>query len=173
MWIFLSDAFLSIVDHRTKPGVLLVRARLRGDLERVFPGARVERTPAADYLYRAEVPRERVASVIADAIRAVDYPNFKGSVREPDRLRACHDVWHVMFDLQAERDRAEVEGPALQGGQRWRVPKGRKEARVLSVQDDLESDPVATLHYPASGRLFRLPLETAQRWLRHATPLRS
>ena len=37
MWIFLSDSFLSIVAHRDKPGVLLVRARRAGDIEAVFP----------------------------------------------------------------------------------------------------------------------------------------
>lgn len=38
MWICLNDAFLSIVAHRDKPGVLLVRARRPGDIERTFPG---------------------------------------------------------------------------------------------------------------------------------------
>jgi hypothetical protein len=41
MWVFLNDSFLSIVAHRTEPGVLLVRARTAGDIEAVFPQAHV------------------------------------------------------------------------------------------------------------------------------------
>ena len=36
MWVFLSDAFLSIVAHRDDPDALLVRARRQGDIECVF-----------------------------------------------------------------------------------------------------------------------------------------
>ena len=39
MWIFQNDSFLSIVAHRDKPGMLLVRARKAGDIEAVFPEA--------------------------------------------------------------------------------------------------------------------------------------
>jgi hypothetical protein len=36
MWVFLSGAFLSIVQDKQKPERLVVRARRRGDIERVF-----------------------------------------------------------------------------------------------------------------------------------------
>ena len=39
MWIFLHDAFLSIVDKGGDGSTLLARARQAGDLERVFPEA--------------------------------------------------------------------------------------------------------------------------------------
>ena len=51
MWIFMKDAFLSIVDKGGDGSTLLVRGRHAGDIERVFPGAKVERTPARDYLF--------------------------------------------------------------------------------------------------------------------------
>lgn len=43
MWVFMSDSFLSIVADSTvsKSDCLLVRARREGDIERVFPEAKV------------------------------------------------------------------------------------------------------------------------------------
>ena len=49
MWVFLNNAFLSIVEHRENQNILLVRARIKGDIERVFPGVMVHKTPEADY----------------------------------------------------------------------------------------------------------------------------
>lgn len=96
MWIALPDAFLSIVAHRDKPSVLLVRARIEGDIERTFPGARVEVTPTADYLYRAEVRRVEVARVLAELVKRIDYPNFKDAVADDDRHAAYFEVWSTM-----------------------------------------------------------------------------
>lgn len=52
MWISLSDSFLSIValeGPAADPAQLLVRARVAGDIERVFPTAMVTHTPKHDY----------------------------------------------------------------------------------------------------------------------------
>ncbi len=102
MWLFLNDAMVSIVAHRTKPGHLMVRARFRGDLERLFPRARVTRTPAADYLFRCTVARSTFAMRMAKAIGDIDYPNFKGSVDHADTKRsaAYMGVWSVMERAQ-------------------------------------------------------------------------
>lgn len=108
MWVFLNHAMVSVVAHRTKPAHLLVRARLKGDLQRVFPGVKVSRTPDADYLYRAVVTRLHVAQVLADLPAAIDYPNFKGSIssaRDPHaatRSRAYHRCWDAMMDAQVD-----------------------------------------------------------------------
>lgn len=108
MWIFLNNAMLSVVAHRTKRNHLLVRARFRGDLERAFPGVPVtiERTPDADYLYRVLLPRATVARVMADTVKAITYPNFKGSVDHSDttRKRAYGLVWDVMFREQVKAE---------------------------------------------------------------------
>jgi hypothetical protein len=54
MWIFLNNAFLSIVQDKDNMARFMVRARLRGDLERVFAHATViETPPPADYRFRA------------------------------------------------------------------------------------------------------------------------
>lgn len=105
MWIFLSNAFVSVVADRRDRNRLLVRARLAEDLARAFPGADVIETPAADYRFRASLPRAQVAQTIARQVRAIDYPNFKGSVPAGDDER--HDaylgVWGVMYRLQESR----------------------------------------------------------------------
>lgn len=105
MWITLNDAFVSVVAHRDKPDILLVRARFEGDLQRLFPAFadRVHRTPSADYLFRVEVPRQAVASVMAEQIVGIQYPNFKNSVREHWRHDVYSRVWGVFYGAQDAR----------------------------------------------------------------------
>lgn len=102
MWIFLNNAFLSIVDTDSKGTTLLVRARRRGDIERIFPAATVKETPGRDYRYRAQIGREQVAETMAEAARGVRYPNFKNSVAEHLRHEAYAQVWSVMHRYQQE-----------------------------------------------------------------------
>ena len=60
MWIFLSDTMLSVVEKPDdrKRGTLTVRARVAGDIEKVFPDAKVEADKGTDYRFRARIPRE-------------------------------------------------------------------------------------------------------------------
>lgn len=104
MWIFFNDAMLSIVAHPAKPNTLVVRARAKGDIERVFPGSKVTRTPQRDYLYRTEVERWAVAEAISDRAHDNTATNFKDSVAENDRHDAYAEVWRVMFRFQQARD---------------------------------------------------------------------
>ena len=101
MWIFLNNAFLSIVDKGGKGTTLLVRARKAGDIERVFPDAKVQQTPKNDYRFRARLDRGLVAQVLAETVRHITYPNFKGSVPEGDRHDAYLDVWKAMYQYQS------------------------------------------------------------------------
>ena len=100
MWIFLNHAFLSIVNKGGDGSTLLVRARREGDIERVFPKAKVELTPHNDYRFRARIDREAVALAMAEAVRAITYGNFKGSVKEQARHDAYMEVWSTMHDFQ-------------------------------------------------------------------------
>lgn len=98
MWIFQNDSFLSVVAHRDRPGWLLVRSRIKGDIERAIPGAQVYEDETADYRYRAEVTREQLKEALLGAVDRIDYPNFKGSVAPSDTARheAYLDVWQAM-----------------------------------------------------------------------------
>ncbi len=100
MWICLNNSFLSIVRKDCRPDELLVRARRNGDIEKAFPGAKVEKTPFADYLYRAVVPETDVQQGLAAAVTRIDYPNFKNSVKGSIIHQAYAKVWGVMYGLQ-------------------------------------------------------------------------
>lgn len=100
MWIIQNNSFLSVVADRNNKDNLLVRARIDGDIEAVFPGAEVIRTDNADYLYRAFIPREEVKQAISRNIEAIDYPNFKGSVHNRFRHDVYMDIWSIMHAAQ-------------------------------------------------------------------------
>lgn len=112
MWVILNNSFLSIVEHRDKPDMLMVRARFKGDIEAVFagPGVKVKRTPDADYLFRAELPRDRVAQILAAAVNDIDYPNFKNSVKQHWRHELYAKVWGLFW--REQKDRASLKGGA-------------------------------------------------------------
>jgi hypothetical protein len=100
MWIVQNNSFLSVVADRNNKNNLLVRGRIKGDIEAVFPGAEVITTPKADYLYRAFLPREQVKAAISKSIDAIDYPNFKGSVMDEFRHNSYMKIWRVMHQVQ-------------------------------------------------------------------------
>lgn len=103
MWIFTSNAFLSIVDKApAKHDELLVRARRQGDIEAVFPNAKVMKTIGSDYLFRACVKRIDIAAAMVKMVNELNYDNFKDSIPMADKQlkHACHGVWDVMADTQ-------------------------------------------------------------------------
>jgi len=101
MWIFLNNAFLSVVDKGDATGkTLLVRARRLKDITRVFPQADVKADLGTDYRFRARIDREELALRMADLVRGIDYGNFKSGVEEQDRHDAYLKVWSAMFRFQ-------------------------------------------------------------------------
>ena len=50
MWIMTNNSYLSIVSKDCGPAELLVRARRAGDIEKVFPNAKVTLQTDSDYL---------------------------------------------------------------------------------------------------------------------------
>lgn len=99
MWICLNDGFFSIVKS-PNPGKLLVRARRKGDIERVF-GAEEIIGAGTDYLSRAHIDKEIVLAVMAGRIERIDYPNFKNSVKNRALHDAYMDVWDALYRLQS------------------------------------------------------------------------
>ena len=81
--------------------MLTVRARIKGDIENMFPDAKVEANKGTDYKYRAKVPREVVAKVVADQVMGLGYSNFKSTVKQNKRHEAYMDVWSAMCGVQA------------------------------------------------------------------------
>ena len=107
MWIFLSDAMLSIVEDRDDPSCLVVRARLPGDIERTFPEAKIIELKERDYRFRAFLRRELVADRVKKAVLDIRYGNFKDSVPDSARHDAYLGVWDVMHSAQTDAERAE------------------------------------------------------------------
>ncbi len=110
MWLFTTTGFFSIVEKEwDRPTqTLTIRARSRDALDRLRAGllpelgATVE-DRRADYRYRAQAPRDAVARAMAEAVRQLDYSNFKSAVGKRQgqaRAHLYHDVWEVMYRLQ-------------------------------------------------------------------------
>ena len=103
MWVCLSKSFLSIVHKECKPDELLVRARVAGHIEAVFPDAVVKKSPGTDYLFRAVLPRSVVAKALADQAMGLTYDNYKNSVKNHAFHDALAAVWGIMARLQPTR----------------------------------------------------------------------
>ena len=123
MWVFLNDAFLSIVQPPGPGRDLLVRARFKLDIQTIFPDAAVTETPTRDYRYRATISRKAVEKAMADEVRRITYGNFKGSVADRKRHDDYLKVWGVMNAAQ-EREHAP------------RVAKGGKGKRAVPGERD-------------------------------------
>jgi len=114
MWLFTTSGFLSVVAHHDRPGDVLVRARVRDDIQAfcVATGAPAPiKTPHRDYRWRTEVPADVFAAYLAAQARAIDYGNFKNAVAARQgggRASRYHDVWQVMCDLQADDERTSA-----------------------------------------------------------------
>lgn len=115
MWIMTERGFYSVVAHRENPRQVLVRARVREDLERLlemmeapaFPVVNqleIQSTPAADYPYRVYMPRLIWEEMAVRLAAEIDYPNFKDRVAktDSDKLGAYHEVWAGLQQLEKE-----------------------------------------------------------------------
>jgi len=100
MWIQFNNAFLSIVENRDNKLELLVRARVKGDIEKVFPEANVFEDDNADYKYRALISKAKVAARMMLKMTEINYDNFKNSVKETKRKNAYSNVWVELRKLQ-------------------------------------------------------------------------
>lgn len=108
MWVFTTDAFVSIVRNRNVPSLLLVRARDRASITAFCQGAKVAESEIielenSDYRYRVSVSDQALGRWLRVSAEAIAYENFKSAASEA-RGRSWHDalmkVWSVMRSLQ-------------------------------------------------------------------------
>lgn len=160
MWLFLNNGFFSIVQPRAgDPGFakitlptrgpfvtsdyLLVRARRKGDIERVFPTTKgsVVRDASRDYLYRCIVPRYVVGSVLNQVAQTIGYGNFKSSIKDKSYAGHVGRVWSVMADYQETHEVAPYSGNRQASFSNWREdepveePKWMKDMRKSARGD--------------------------------------
>jgi hypothetical protein len=109
MWLFTTCGFFSVVAHRDEPDTIVVRARLREDLEALrvhhLPDMEIVEGGGTDYAYRAFVSRDEWEHIAQQLARGIDYPNFKTAVSErrgPDLAHPYYEVWRVMHRVQSE-----------------------------------------------------------------------
>jgi len=101
MWLYTKDSFLSIVEDKNDSNQLLVRGRINGDIEKMFPDSTVFKGGGTDYLYRAFIPREVVSEAIKEQVDNLDYTNFK-SANVEQRQHHLMDIWDIMFHVQQD-----------------------------------------------------------------------
>lgn len=97
MWVMTKTGFYSTVEDRANPDVLIVRCRVREDMEAT--GWPYAETPDADYAFRAMVPRANWAAFIAAETVTINYDNFKDSLTDPVRHEVYMNVWLELLAL--------------------------------------------------------------------------
>lgn len=105
MWICFNDGFISTVQNRDNPDMLVARARRKEHLANVFPD-RVDEIFSlqnSDYRYRLNISKADYAKVVTDRIMAIDYDNFKNSVEDHDLHDMYLGVWHLGYNMQRRR----------------------------------------------------------------------
>ena len=119
MWIYSVTGFVSVVQDRDDLDTLVVRGRLKADVDAFCaracdlydqceldaPRPTVQHTPKADYHYRVRIPREVFGLMLQVLVREIDYGNFKSAVGERQghaRKSVYHRVWSETVLLAEE-----------------------------------------------------------------------
>jgi hypothetical protein len=115
MWVFLNDCFFSVIQHNKDPDLVLIRGRIKGDLDKLkknhLPnlGEIVETPTGADYPYRALAWKVEYAEAVKKAALGINYTNFKSSVKDHPRHMLYMDVWSTMKNGEATMRRLRDE----------------------------------------------------------------
>jgi hypothetical protein len=128
MWIFTGFGYFSVIEHRDDKKLLLVRSRVKGDLEQLqkkcLPnlGDIVETPTGADYPYRALAWRTEFADAMSKAVFNIDYTNFKSGISRTQG-HARHDlymkVWSIMKSAEETLRRIEADEAKGRSGNAW------------------------------------------------------
>jgi hypothetical protein len=117
MWIMTTRGFLSAVEDPENRDRLVVRGRVRADVEEAAAACAgaspVEDTPRRDYGYRTRVPKAAFGAYVAMLAERIDYGNFKDAVAERQgykRAQVYSGVWGTLLGLIGI-DRAAPDGP--------------------------------------------------------------
>ena len=111
MWLFCSIGFYSVVAMGDDPSAVMVRGRVKKDMQRLQdtmkdlgmePGP-ILQWPGRDYAYRLLMLRDEWSAVLFALGRDVAYPNFKRAVDATDgpaRASLYSRVWGLMLDAE-------------------------------------------------------------------------
>jgi len=118
VWTFTTVGMFSVIQHRDDKDLLLVRARVKGDLENLrdkfLPNlGKIAESPNADYPYRALAWKTDYAEAMKRAVMAIDYTNYKSEVTKTQGSER-HDVYMRIWGIMrgAEEDMARSKKKA-------------------------------------------------------------
>jgi|PlaIllAssembly_1097288.scaffolds.fasta_scaffold56881_4 hypothetical protein len=111
MWLITRDGFISLVEYKHDPTMLLARARREDDLLTLVRPDEIQVDRDADYMYRAPVARTRVALWMAKQIDGIDYTShakeemslWADGTRDTERYEAYMRVWGDLYEGLDER----------------------------------------------------------------------
>jgi hypothetical protein len=118
VWLFTTFGFFSVTQMQSKPEVLQVRARVRGDLDllrtKYLPElSETIELKGRDYPYRGYTDRACLSAAMVAAIHDLTYSNFKNEVERVQGLpreKLYARVWSVMYQAESKI----VENPVKQ-----------------------------------------------------------
>ena len=113
MWLFSKQGFYSVVkDKYCSDGELMIRARVRIDLERLLDKitsangdsfkADILTLENADYRYRMKIKVYQWVKYVAKEAAKIDYENVKETItwHEPGRSTAYYGCWQALYTWQ-------------------------------------------------------------------------
>lgn len=110
MWLLTKHGMYSVVSPDPDSTDVVVRARVRKDLERLlraFPETprgkfRILKTENRDYGYRVIMPKADFTYFAFALASEIDYTNFKAEVARTDPRRAAlyEQIWGILLRLQ-------------------------------------------------------------------------
>lgn len=108
MWIFTQTGFVSAVQHRDNPKLLVVRGRDLLSLEPIknkFPEVEITSNATSDYPHRIIMSKLMFNDWVSDSIADLNYPNFKNQVakvRDYSFAGLLSKVWGIMLGAEDE-----------------------------------------------------------------------
>ena len=136
MWLFTVFGYYSIIQHNKDPELLLVRSRVKGDLEKLKGkylknlGDIVETPIGADYPYRALAWKSELASAMKQVFLDIDYTNFKSEVSKKQGSPR-HDlymrVWGVMKHAEEDMKQTSYHDSKVEKGSKGWNGNGKEQ----------------------------------------------
>ena len=93
-WVFQNNSCLSIVENRNNKDELLVRSRIKGNIEKFPPDYDVFEMKNSDYNFLSFVKKTYVSSKLKNIVEEINSDNFK-NVISPDQHERHHSYLNV------------------------------------------------------------------------------
>ena len=108
MWIVTKIGFFSLTNHRDQPTNMMVRGRVRTDMERLVNllpksamSSGIIETDDSDYRYRVIADRDAVGELVGRLAANMDYIGFKDTIAEVSGHTRADIYFNLWEDLHA------------------------------------------------------------------------